>query len=214
MIKRTLLVLISILLAGYFVIDKINTSKKNDVLQQERDQNYLEKVTAVRQLVARTNAITDWVAELSNGSSRHRVKIFTIDLEKVWISDRPILFTGSIQDIKPKDANSYTMLIERGWLTSFGPRFYADLQLSLTVQKKIMDELLLGFPDLTSGYRGNNFVVAAIIDSVETTYYSGEECGREEIKIGYGKLVDLEHVGGVRLDKADFLTETTIPSDP
>ena len=200
MMNKIVGVIIVLLLAGYFVNTYVENNAKREAerIKTERDEQNIK--ASVQELVSRLNAVTSWDSQLSNGESYRIEPILTVELERLWITERPILFVGRIQDIKTKDKDNYTVVVERNMLSSYGNMFSTDLQLSLVASKNQIDAFLKIHPDLFKGlgfYK--DIAVVASIASVETVYISGEECAREEIKIGYGKMLDLDFVGRVKL---------------
>lgn len=209
--KKIIWAIVAILLVGYFANSYVENnardnarreakSQKAELNEQKAELNEQKVKATVEGLVSQSNAITDWATQLSNGEIYRLEPILTIELEKLWLVERPILFVGSIQDIKTNDDTNYSVLIERNLLSSLGNMYSTDLQLSLIVAKDQLDAFLEKHPNLFKGLGfDNDIAVTAKIHSIETIYISGEECAREEIKIGYGDMLGVEFVGGVRL---------------
>ncbi len=193
-------VIVALLLAGYFISSYVENNAKREAERLKVEQNEKRIRTSVQELAFRFDGVTDWDTQLGNGNSYRFEPILTVELEKLWLTEKPILFVGRILDIKTEDGDNYTVVIERNLLSSLGNMFSTDLQLSLVAPKNIIDAFLNTHPDLFKGLGFDNGIAAiARIYSIETIYISGEECIREEIKIGYGKMLDLEFVGQVRL---------------
>lgn len=198
--KKIIWAIVALLLVGYFVNSYVENNARREKERQKAELNNQNVKAAVEGLVSQSSAITDWDTQISKGESYRFEPILTIELEKVWLVERPILFVGLIQDIKTKDDDSYIVLIERNILSNLGNIFSTDLQLSLVVAKDQLDAFLTEHPNLFKGFGlDNGIAVIAKIHSIETIYISGEECAREEVKIGYGDMLGLEFVGLVRL---------------
>lgn len=197
--KKIIWAIIALLLVGYFVNSYVENNARREAKRQKTELNEQKVKAVVEGLISQSNAISDWPARLSNGESYRFEPIRTIELEKLWLVERPILFVGSIQDIKTKDDDNYSVVIERNMLSSLGNMYSTDLQLSLVVAKDQLDTFLEKHPNLFKGLGlDNDIAVTANIHSIETIYISGEECAREEIKIGYGEMLGVEFVGRVR----------------
>lgn len=141
----------------------------------------------VLEMVSDTNAIMDWETDLG-------WEVLTVELEKLWLQQRPILFTGSIRDIATHDQSQYVVTVE-------GDLFRRDLRLSLLSDKEIMKVFLQKHPDIFEGFGFNNRVsVVARIYSIKTAYISGEE-GQQEVRIGDGELISILYTGDVFLNK-------------
>ncbi len=171
---------------------------KREAERAEEEKTELSTKTAVSQMASRTNAVTDWGKNLSKGDKFRLEPILTIELERLWLQQRPILFIGAIKDIATHDQSHYTVLVERSLFGSFEYMFGTKLQLSLVSEKDRLDTFLNGHPDLFKDNGFNNGIaVVAHIDSIRTAYVPGEEGEREEVKIGDGELVDILYTGDV-----------------
>ena len=154
-------------------------------------------------MVKNYNGITDWEKDLIKGKSGFP-KIFTSELEKVWLSDHPILFIGQIKDIKSSDQENYWIEIEKSLFSSLRPPssaviFFPELKLMLQCPKQKIDLLLKKHPNLSNYIDfSNNIAWIAKIDKIETKIIlgSGEEREDTEVKIGKGKCIDLLYIGG------------------
>lgn len=198
--KKILWLSIALLVGGYSVNSYLekDAKRKTDLVEKKRIEQEIK--ASVQEVVSRTNAVNDWESKLSNGK-RYRIEpILTVELEKLWLIERPILFAGSIHDIKTLDDTYYIVIVERSLLSSMGNMYRTNLQLSLVAPKKQIDIFLKNYPDWNKGIGFNNgFAVIAKINSIETIYISGAKEGREEIKIGHGNMIDVEYLGRVRL---------------
>lgn len=198
--KKFVWVIIVLLVGGYFVNSYIENKAKRKA-EQEKEQRVEQTLrSSVEKMVSRTNSISEWESSLSKGETYRLSPILTVELEKLWLSGRPILFVGTIKDISTYDKIRYTVLFERNLLSSLNNMFSTELQLSLLVPKKKIDAFLKNHPKLFKGVGFNNgSVVIAKVKSIKTDYYIGNEGVREEIKIGQGELIDILFIGGVRL---------------
>ena len=127
----------------------------------------------------------------------------------VVASPNPICFGGSsvgrtigggddLDDIKTHDKVNYIVLVERGALYNFENMFNTELQLSLVAPKTKIDTFLKKYPGLLNGNPfEEGIAVIAKVSSIETSYFTGEEGIREEIRIGHGDMVDIEYLGMV-----------------
>jgi hypothetical protein len=177
---------------------KNKAKEKAENLEQERiEQETKEKVS---QLVKDSNAIDDWVGKLSDNKRIRTEKILTIELERLWIGEQPILFTGSIEDISKLDDDNYLIYVERSLFSSLKTMFIStELALRLKCDKILIDNLLNEQPDLFSSYGFNNGIaVIAKINNIESEYFRGEEGEREEIKIGEGECINITYTGRVK----------------
>ena len=117
MLKRAIWVIVALLVAAYFVNSYIENKAKKEAQKAEAERIEKATKTAVDQLAKRTNAVDNWEKDLSKGEQFRLEPILTLELERLWLTHRPILFIGSIKDISTIDQENYRIKIER---TLFG----------------------------------------------------------------------------------------------
>lgn len=196
--KKIVWAIIAATVVGYFINSYTVNKAKREAEKAEAER--IERVTkaAVVQMAAQTNAISDWEETLSNGESFRFEPILTVELERLWLQQRPILFIGSIKDVATYDNSQYAISLERSFYGSLDYMFDTELQLSLLSEKEYVDSFLKKHPDLFKDYGFNNGVaVVARIHAIKTTTVLGEEGEQEEVKIGVGELLDILYTGNV-----------------
>jgi len=196
--KKVIWTVVVLIVAGYLVNSYIQkrTKEKADRAEAERVEKNIR--SAVSAMVSKSNAVDDWEQKLSKGERYRFDPILTIELEKLWLVEQPILFIGSINDIATHDEFHYLVSVERNLLGNFDYLFDTELQLSLIAKKEQIDTFLNEYPDLFKDYGFNNGVaIIAKINAIRTRYIPGEEGQREDVKIGYGELIDILYTGDV-----------------
>lgn len=201
--KKLIWLIISISIIAYISYIYIETQKeskaKNDANLAESKR--IEQVTksAVAEMVSRTGAINNWESLLNKGDRFRFDPILTIELEKLWLENKPILFIGVIKDIATYNGSYYSVLVERSVFNSFNYIMNTELHLSLLSEKERIDSFLKQNPNLFKNYGLNSGIaVIAHLETIRTAYISGEEGKKEEAKIGEGKLVDMLFIGDVK----------------
>jgi hypothetical protein len=196
--KRLIGIIVVLLIGAYFVNSFLENKTKEKAKKAEKARIEMATKDAVSQLVKRTNAIDNWEKDLSKGEQYRFGSILTLELERLWLTDRPILFIGSIKDISTIDQENYRIRIERSFFHKLNYMFKTELQLDLQCSKQRIDSLLREHPNLLKDFGFNNGVAfVADIDKIETTIVSGSEDKKEEIRIGKGKCLDMLYIGGV-----------------
>jgi hypothetical protein len=159
------------------------------------------------QMVERYGAVDDWIGKIGK-----KEKIFSINLEKLWVVDKPILFVGTVNDIYTVDKEYYQMKIVnppkkkalsplRSSLDGMDGRVspHKDfmekyrtagvLQLDLKCKRAVLDAFLKENPNLLSK---DNFVgvIAKIkqVKSVDHVMNSGEI---KSVNVGIGNCLDI-----------------------
>jgi len=201
--KKILWIIVVLVFIGYFahLHLKEGAKCKAEQAEQKRIEREIKKEikAAINQMVSKTNAIDDWVQNLSDGKGIRLTPILTVELEKLWLNKRPILFIGTIEDIATYDQSQYTVIIGKNLLDFSKCIFLSTkLQLSLRSPKEKIDSLLTNYADISKGLGFNNDIaVVAQIENIRTTYISSENGERQEIKVGEGKLVEILYTGKV-----------------
>ena len=197
--KKIIWIIVALVIGGYLVNSYLENEAKRDAERAEAKRVKQTIKSAVAEMVSRTGAVDDWESSLSKGEKFRLSPIFTVELEKLWLENQPILFIGNIKDIATYNESHYIVLIKRNFL--FGYMFGTELQLSLLSSKEHIDSFLKQHPGLfkDNGYGFSNGVaVIARVKTIRTTYVPGEEGEREEVRIGEGELVNILYTGDVR----------------
>ena len=170
--KRFLLIALAIAVGGFLFHQYLQNAERERVEKAERERIRSETAAAITRLVKETNAVDNWDRQLSKGQRYRLEPILTVELERLWMSGRPILFLGSIDDIKTHDPNSYNVVFSPSIAAIFQFMFDTELQLSLQCGRTDVDALLSAHPKLFEGAGFNN-VVAVIADISTHPHRSG-----------------------------------------
>lgn len=191
MMRRVIWLIVIVLIAGYFINNYIEERSKEQKKTTEAKRKKDSVKASVAEIVKRTNAIDNWEEPLSKGEKFRMAPILTIELEHLWIGDRPILFVGAIKDIITEDKQNYRIEIERS-LFNVKYIFGTDLLLELKCSKTQIDSFLKENPGIfkNSGFN-NGVAVVADIKNIETKTISDKEGERIEVKIGKGNCIDI-----------------------
>ncbi len=191
-VKRIIIILIIVAVGGYFINDYYQgkTKEKREQIAQETalQEKREARHTAIEQMVSKYNAVNDWEDKLREGSKRKdkerffKEEIFTMELENLWLINRPILFRGTIKDISALDTDNYLMTLDGPWKT--GTRW----ALALKSPKTVIDSFLSthskeALDDSTP------VAVIAKISKIDTNYRVTEEGYGKEKTITEGKII-------------------------
>ena len=145
--KRIVWILIILAIGAFFINNYFDKRAKERAKQEERQKIENAVKESVDEMIAKFDAVMDWENILSNGKRFRIKKILTIELEKLWLTDRPILFVGSIEDISTLDENNYLVRIERSIFSSLKYFINTDLGVELIIAKDIVDIFLDKHPN-------------------------------------------------------------------
>lgn len=193
-VKRLVWLSVILLVGGFMVSNYFEKRSKEEA--EATQARKLEETTrsAVAAMVARTNALDSWGTTLSNGMPDRVEPVLTVELQRLWLQGRPILFVGSVKDIAIRDDTYYDVLIKSSLWGR--PQFITDVQLSLRGEREKVDSFLKDHPDLFGAYGFNNGVaVVAMIQTIRTDSIRDAAGDREDVKIGEGNLVEILYTG-------------------
>ena len=195
--SKLLFIAIVLALGGFMLNNHLRQKAKPQVPSAEELQVQREVKTAVSQLSEQHNAITDWDEQLCKGKGYHLSPVLTIELESLWQSARPILFTGTIKNISSADANAYHVVVKSSF--HYSMYFNTDMELYLTAPKAMVDTYLKKYGELHTADPFANVAVVAKIHSITSNEERDEDGLRSEKKTGHGDLLDLCYMGNVSI---------------
>lgn len=176
----TLLVIIMISIIGYFGYQyyKKGTPKEGSKTEETEPQEEI----VIRELTEKYNALTNWNKNIH----------YTIQLQDLLVNpDKPVLFTGSVDDVFIKDDQYYVRFITGGlWSQEFSEsQVYFVLKCDSNKVSEIINRITKS--DTTTLFLGSffdNYVVVAEIENVtkpilQISGYSGYES--EEVELEY-----------------------------
>lgn len=195
--KRAFWILVVVAVGAWFITSSIDSRREREAERAESQKETDALKDSLFALATRHNANSDWVEELSGGKSYRLKPVLTIELEKLWIEQSPILFVGAINDIASDGDEEYIVTFERGLSSNLGHLFGSELRLRLSSDKAVIDKFLHNHSDLFDDYGFRNGVaVIATVHAIRSHQYAGEDGVLIEEKIGHGRIVELLYVGG------------------
>ena len=196
--QRIVWVCVVLALTAWFVKTKVENDRIRDEKRAEIQKIETEIKADVTILKNATGASLNWANTLSDGKNYRLKPILSIELEKVWLNQPPILFPSSLNDIVTLDEMHYQVTFERGW--ALEPMLDTKLRLSLKADKKVIDTFMSKNPKLLEDFGfNNNLVVSAKISEIEASQISDNEGVTTEVKTGIGELVGIVFLGDVEL---------------
>lgn len=154
----------------------------------QRDNHTMSVKKAVIAMAKDANASGEWEKLLKN-NRYDRSKFLSLELERAWISERPILVFGRIQDVASFDKDHNEMLIRiHGY----------DLYLALLCRKADIETFLAKHSNL-SDYK-KTVALAAKVTKTTVTYGEDQEGYSDMVQGGHGELIAITFVGEASLD--------------
>jgi hypothetical protein len=195
-VKGVIGVLVILCLGGLFLNQYLKNRSK-EIAEREKNNRKREQVeSGLNRLVSQYNAIDNWEEILSKGNKTSASKIMTIELERIWLNERPILFIGTIEDISTIDNTTYRIRLGRGLYRRIEYIFFTEFGLELRCSKSEVDDFLKGHQHIFTDIEiFSSVAVIAKINQIKTEFYSGPEGSRKEMRIGVGDCLAIMHVG-------------------
>jgi len=198
-IKRIVVIAIVLAIGAYLVSEHLKKKAKERAEEDEAQKIEQAIRSSVDQMVLRFNAVNDWARKLLQGEEVRVQKIFTVELERLWFGQNPILFIGTIKDVSTIDEQFYQMRIERDLFHNMNQVLFADIGLEIKCSKQMFDSFFAKHPQLTAGLILNDGVaVVAKIDRIKTEFSTGQEGEKKEMRIGVGNCLDVVYIGNVQ----------------
>jgi hypothetical protein len=192
-LKRILIALVVLAIAAFCVVYLIRNPFKAPAPKQEALNRGARTESVSVELVKKYKALDAWDRELCGNEPARITPILTMELEKLWLTDQPILFVGKIIDIKSEDNANYRLTVDRDLYLAAAlgrPVLSTDLRISVLCPKSMIESFVKNNPDFLEA--DNGIGVIAKIDAIEALGKStdvGAERGSG--KVGTGKGLDL-----------------------
>lgn len=193
MLKRFLIIIVLMAIAAFCVIYLVHYNSKAPVKKAAAITPTAASQAAYGELAKKHNAIDSWDNELCQGAPARMTPILTMELEKIWLTARPILFIGKITDIKIQDKANYRLIIDRDLYLSASlsrPVLRTRLGVSLLCTKNIVDSFIAANPDYLEA--GNGVAVIAKIEAIENAEYADKDTEQGAGKVGMGNGLELQ----------------------
>lgn len=165
--------------------DKIERDK-----ELARQQAVAKQNSEVAAFAARYRADTTWKHKLTGGDSATSDRIMTVELEKAWLTGRPIVFMAHLEDVATSGDGMYRVTFSQGlWDTV---SYDTDLRLSLLADSGTIDAFIKQYPEAKEDLMlDGSIIVAAVVDSIVVEHAKDDSDGVVDIKTGRGRMVGI-----------------------
>lgn len=190
--KRAFLIVISVLLVISFVVYTVRNHRAHKArVEAEKAQKEMaaKNATSVIEGLLKEHDAFDWAKEIESRNEPYNwTPILTVELEKLWLTQRPTLFIGTIKDISTID-REYCALKLKG----IGPLMMVKFELELKCPIQKINSLLEDHPVFTRDIT-NGVAVIANINNIKTVTISGYDGEKKDIRVGEGKCIDIVYI--------------------
>lgn len=176
-------------LGWYFYHIYQTKQQESEKAEAERTAERAMLQASLAKLRQRTNASLEWETELTEGQITHTDPVLKVEIEKLWLTPKPILFIGKLSDIATHDENNYTIEIVYDEVYGGTTFMLAELRLELICNKQIVDSVASNLRATRNTFLAG-VAVAGKIEKIERDGHTLR---------GKGQCVDLIYVSNMRL---------------
>jgi hypothetical protein len=144
--------------------------------------------STINALAKRTGANTQWKKALSSGGDNLLRPLYSVDLESVWLTDKPILFLGRLENVATHDDGHYRILVRDADILS------PELRLELICPKSQVTGVLQSIRSNQAGLSPGGVGVAAIVTRISQEIQPDKE-GTKTVFTGSGNCVEIVYLG-------------------
>lgn len=208
--RKYLVPLVMCLALAFCVNQHLEKSKKENADKIKNEISAKKHRENIKSIILKYGANYKWYGLTESSKNSFSKPIIQADLEREWISKKPIIFFGNIYDYK-NSSGAYRVIIH----PSIFPIGAATWSVGLDVlaPRNVIDKLVAEHPDVLSRYPVSKMSAVAIIAKVEAVEPRWEGGGEEaeEVRYGVGTLLDAYYIDGrVLLDKDGKFTSPVI----
>jgi hypothetical protein len=199
--KRTFKIIIPIslvvLLVVFFVTRAVKSHRsyktRLQIEKAQKEQIESNVILAIENLIKQHNAF-EWAKEIEDRSETLSfAPVLTVELEKLWLNNRPTFFIGIVKDVQTLDQEYYLLRLQ-----GFGaqPLSHLDYELELKCPRHKVKSLIGEHPNVINGYKSGVAVVASI-EEIKTTMEFVNEGENRSLRIGKGKCIDMVYMDDI-----------------
>ena len=166
----------------------VQREQKAAAAKKRQEERRAAVQSSIDALARKSQALTNWKSMLGSSNFAALNRVYTIDVERIWIGAKPILFLGILEDVATHDKANYHLFVRDYDL------FFPELRLHIMCPKIAVDPVLAAVrKDKESILPGGIAVTARIVKVEHEMFFAGEQT--KHIIIGTGQCVDLLHFG-------------------
>lgn len=164
------------------------TEQSRAAYEQQQKERRESALQLAERMAHRTNAVMGWKEKLGSTEIGSLNRVYTIDIERLWKQERPILFVGVLEDVANYSERSYHLFVRDYDV------FFPELRLHVTCDKKTVDPVLQEVRKDKKSIKAGGIVVAARVTKVTHEMEIDKEHTRH-IFVGHGECIELVHIG-------------------
>jgi hypothetical protein len=164
--------------------------------KQEQRERYaaVEQQTrdAVRALAAKTGADMSWERRLAGDDPLRRAEVLTHELQAAWITGRPIIFIGAVQDVLDLSPTVGTVELHHSGIGRDQIFLASEFGVRVTCTREVIDGIvsMQRRPEALL----DEVAVAATINQVVAAPHLTSDGERATLRLGIGTCIGWTHV--------------------
>ena len=163
-------------------------SQVESTQERERQATRIQAIkTSVSDMVIKANAVTNWAELLVGDNKRRNSPILTVELQKLWLTGRPILVIGNIEDIALNSDGTYQVIVEHE--DRYGS-LWNEIRVSLKCDAAVAVPLVQAIKSKKKTQRGADTAITGLIEYVIAKPESDAEGSANKILTGVGRCID------------------------
>ena len=188
--KSYLFAVLAVLAVGYWCYMRWQDSLATTELRIAREARQHDLKQSVADMANRANAISDWPELLAGGKKIRATPIMTAELQKLWLSSRPVLFVGNVQDVAISDDGTHKITLTYNNFSSQPMLMGSEVRVILSCKEEFATQLM---KTMKSEKYPKVWADAAVIASIERLGRSTEKDAEGDtvaVLTGIGKCKD------------------------
>lgn len=183
MVRYAIGILVTIAL-GYWAYSSWQVHVETEQKRTAGDARRESLKASVMEMASKVNAVTDWEASLAGGKKTKWAPVFTAELQKHWVIDRPILFVGKLIDVATNQDGTYQVIVERY------SRYTNDIRVALSCHESVAMPLIQEVNAKSSPRRREDTAIIGHIERIISTSQKDSEGDTTTVLTGVGRCLN------------------------
>lgn len=166
--------------------DSSNQPKQREEIKSNAKENAAR--AAIMEILKQSGADVSWMKSIERGKASPFQPLYTIDLEKLWLIDRPIIFVGTLRDVATDTEADYSLIVSASDVQ------LPELRLEILCAKPKVAAILTRIKSDKESIQPGGVVIAAKITKVKSATEPEKE-GTKTVIYGQGRCVDITYLG-------------------
>ncbi len=153
--------------------------------------------SAVLDMAARSSAVVDWPQRLAAGQDFRMSQVHTAELQALWISQKPILFIGRIEDIARSTMGTSLVTVTYDEFAQAQSFMGTRLQLRVECPDEVVEPLFSAVTNPNYHSLVADVAIVAAVVRVEQSVSRNEAGDLDRVLVGVGTCSDAMHLPDV-----------------